>query len=567
MAANTEPSELNALTAQGSIEDQSRENLMNASTSIIRDITLRKWEAPILSDKISSDSRSQLMTFLTKYGYDQNSSDDEEDNFIASLKAYQEYGNLPITGKYDEATRSLMSKPRCGHPDLKKNTTAGPNSFVTMGVPWNKMNLTYRIEQFSPDITPAKQRRAIADGFACWAAATPLSFKEVTSGADITLGFITGRYGPKPEHVFDGLGGTAAVGSPSGLIYFDEAELWTENFLRLVVLHEIGHCLGLDHSNVFASAMHPSLITLYAKLHPDDLHAIHSLYGWREPRWMMIDYPRNPLTSLPTESTISMLSTFYGFYKLLQNGNVFQYVGPPGPGFTGWQQIGLNITPPAIELIGEGSVLFTRSKAGMVLRYNNSIYPSWYMIDFNPDCAQLAFGGNEIYQRHFNAAKNYAAIYRYRGDNATPRWELIDDNPRTRQIDVDTRTLFQRHDNGSVWRYVGPGINWTLVSDQANAVAIAVGGETLYWLQPNGAIWWDGRVNPLDRNPETVSIFAKGEYLYQIHKDRSLWRFSGSPIRGWELLDGVSDMVECVGNAEGDVYQRRKSGHIWRLAV
>lgn len=297
------------------------------------------------------------------------------------------------------------------------------------------------------------------------------------------------------------------------------------------MLHELGHSLGLDHSNVAASAMSPWKSNLWGSLHPDDLHAIHSIYGWREPRWMMIDEAKNPLFTSPTEWTISMLSTSTAFYKLLQNGNVWQYIGPPSPGFAGWRQIGLNITPPAIELVGEGNTLYVRSKPGMILRYNVNIHPSWFMIDFNPDCAQIACGNGEIYQRHFNAAKNYAAIYQYRGDNATPRWELIDDNHRTRQIDVDSGTLFQRHDNGSVWRYVSPGINWTLVSDQANATSITVGGNTVYWLQPNGAIWWDGPVNPLDRNTETVEIFARGGNLYQVHRDRSIWRFSGAPMR------------------------------------
>lgn len=210
MTTSTEPTELSALISQSPSENRNV-IIRTASTSIINDIALQKWDPPALTDKISSESRSQLMTYLTRFGYEQDSTSNEEDNFTASLKSFQKYSNLPITGTYDEPTRTLMSKPRCSHPDLKKSTTtAGPNSFVNSGIRWNKTNLTYRFAEFTPDLTPAKQRRAIADGFATWAAVTPLSFKEVDSGEDITLHFITGRFGQFPENVFDGPGGLLA---------------------------------------------------------------------------------------------------------------------------------------------------------------------------------------------------------------------------------------------------------------------------------------------------------------------------------------------------------------------
>ena len=559
MAGEDTPQEPLNLAAEINTKEGTKIDISEAPASITRDIVIRKWEPPAISDIISSESKSQVIAYLKRFGYDQDSTGNEDDNFITSLKAYQENGNIPVTGKYDEATRALMSKPRCAHADPKISSSTGHQPFIFSGRRYNKTDLTYRIEQFSPDLTPAKARRAIADGFACWAAVTPLSFKEVASGEDITLRFITGSYG---DGSFDGPSGTLAFGYYAGPIYFDEAEGWSQSFLAQVALHEIGHSLGLAHSTVAASAMNPFYSSIYSGLQPDDIHGIHSIYGWREPRWMMIDGAKDPWPTSSAQWTTSMLSTSNAFYKLIQNGQVWQYVGPPGGPFEGWKNIGGIAS--TVQIVADSNILYARTSRGTILRYSGTAL-SWQTIDINQDCVQLAAGNGEVYQRHFNAARNYAAIYRYRGDNTTPRWELIDDNRRTRQIEIDTRVLYQRHDNGSTWRYVGPGIKWELVSDQAAASQIAVGGNTLYYLQPNGSIW--GPINALDRNSETTQIIAKGDFLYQVHKDKSIWRFSGKPIEGWEYLDGFAETEDVVVNNEGDVYQRHVDGSIWRLSV
>jgi hypothetical protein len=61
-----------------------------------------------------------------------------------------------------------------------------------------------------------RSRRSISDGFSCWAAVTPLSFKEVSTGGDIVLRFTTdGNDGPN---------GVLSPGFALSGINFDEAE-------------------------------------------------------------------------------------------------------------------------------------------------------------------------------------------------------------------------------------------------------------------------------------------------------------------------------------------------------
>ena len=71
-----------------------------------------------------------------------------------------------------------------------------------------------------------------------------------------------------------------------GRLHFDESEHWTVNTNRgcnllWVAVHEIGHSLGLKHSNVRGTIMWPTYsgYNPNMRLHSDDIRGIQSLYG------------------------------------------------------------------------------------------------------------------------------------------------------------------------------------------------------------------------------------------------------------------------------------------------
>src|SRR6476646_9527575 len=55
---------------------------------------------------------------------------------VAALARYQQFNSLSVSGRFDEATREAMVRPRCGLPDPSP-------SFSTTTCRWSHVNLTY----------------------------------------------------------------------------------------------------------------------------------------------------------------------------------------------------------------------------------------------------------------------------------------------------------------------------------------------------------------------------------------------------------------------------------------
>ena len=131
---------------------------------------------------------------------------------------------------------------------------------------WPRTTLTWRMTNRLPNFNQNIQLDIAAEAFSRWAVVSTLIFKRVDNNADITISFEQGEHGD--TFALDGRGGILGHAFfPStvnaGEIHLDFDENWAlepgdeQIDLFTVLLHDIGHVLGLDHSLDASAVMRP----------------------------------------------------------------------------------------------------------------------------------------------------------------------------------------------------------------------------------------------------------------------------------------------------------------------
>ena len=250
--------------------------------------------APDLKQGESHPSVAQVQNYLKHYGYLEPDAAPDPDRLdeptTAALAEFQQRFKVGTPGTLDEATREAMAAPRCGLADM-----LSPLTFNTIG-PFDRRELTFAFGTLSSQIGNGNVRDAVRRAFDTWAGAgVGLTFSEVDESDNPDI-MIEWRQAADSDHSMVG-GVLAHADFPPGFsiitnglplpLHFDDQEhTWTDGAedgtfdIETVALHEIGHCLGMLHSDVNGSVMFPFISSNreVRSLRPDDLAGIRHLY-------------------------------------------------------------------------------------------------------------------------------------------------------------------------------------------------------------------------------------------------------------------------------------------------
>lgn len=147
---------------------------------------------------------------------------------------------------------------------------------------WNKRDLAFCIVDRVTRISQADFEAVIEDGYLEWAKHCDLTFTRVKDQRQADLLVLARR--------IDGRGGILAEHQlPPGNNmqirgWLDLGEAWTLGMLAAVWKHELGHGLGLSHTDTPNSLMNPFYNPAIATPQQWDIDAVQKLYGPAKPK-------------------------------------------------------------------------------------------------------------------------------------------------------------------------------------------------------------------------------------------------------------------------------------------
>ncbi|KAL5100440.1 hypothetical protein RYX36_004767 [Vicia faba] len=225
--------------------------------------------------KEKAEEMLEAMDYLEKYGFLNSSTSPSDLVDESSIIKFQKFFNLKNTGMLDRNTTDTLTKPRCGVPD---NLNA--KSFKPW---WTGNQLTYA---YPKDNVPNNIKSLFQNAFNRWSKVTGLNFTETMSFKNSNIKILVLDLDGKGKMV----GGTYLNKAKNvGIMYFDINEQWSsksdikqdEVDFESVVMHQIGHLLGLEHSSVEEAIMYPIVLPKQKieLVNDDDLQKIQQIYG------------------------------------------------------------------------------------------------------------------------------------------------------------------------------------------------------------------------------------------------------------------------------------------------